>query len=234
MRDDARGGPEAEGRGRSAAAGEDVTPDGLHRHLDGETSREALGAGGRSEAGAWDRMLDAFREEDPRAPAPPWLEQRVMAEIERIPEPGRSARIARWLVRPRSVAVSPLAAGLVAAALAVVLLLPGRVGDGGAGGDGGGASADAETVVYVQFLLEAPGATSVAVAGDFTGWRPAFTLEDPDGDGVWSARVPVRPGVHGYMFLIDGSEWQTDPNAERYRDDGFGGRNAVLAVTAGT
>ena len=31
----------------------------------------------------------------------------------------------------------------------------------------------------------------------------------------------------------DGSEWQTDPRADRYQDDGFGNRNAVLAVTSG-
>jgi 1,4-alpha-glucan branching enzyme len=73
-------------------------------------------------------------------------------------------------------------------------------------------------------------ATSVAVAGDFSGWEPSFTLDDLDGDGVWSGRVPVRPGVHAYMFVIDGTEWMTDPHAGHYQDDGFGNRNAVLAV----
>jgi hypothetical protein len=34
------------------------------------------------------------------------------------------------------------------------------------------------------------------------------------------------------MFLIDGTEWKTDPLADRYQDDGFGNRNAVLAVAA--
>jgi hypothetical protein len=34
------------------------------------------------------------------------------------------------------------------------------------------------------------------------------------------------------MYLIDEMIWQTDPNAERYQDDGFGNRNAVLAVGA--
>ena len=84
----------------------------------------------------------------------------------------------------------------------------------------------------MQFVLEAPTATSVAVAGDFSGWEPSFALEDLDGDGVWSGRVPVEPGVYTYMFLIDGTQWQTDPRANRYQDDGFGSRNAVLAVGA--
>jgi 1,4-alpha-glucan branching enzyme len=84
--------------------------------------------------------------------------------------------------------------------------------------------------VYVQFMLDAPSATSVAVAGDFTDWEPAFTLDDPDGDGIWAGRIPVRPGVHAYMFVVDETQWMTDPNAGRYQDDGFGNRNAVLAV----
>jgi hypothetical protein len=36
--------------------------------------------------------------------------------------------------------------------------------------------------------------------------------------------------MHQYMFVIDGSEWVTDPGAERWSDDGFGNRNAVVAV----
>jgi hypothetical protein len=47
---------------------------------------------------------------------------------------------------------------------------------------------------------------------------------------VWTGRVPLQPGVHQYMFVIDGTEWVTDPGAERWSDDGFGNRNAVLAV----
>jgi len=215
--------------------------DDLHRHLDGEVPLDALEPGRRPEADAWDHLLASFRRADPMASAPAWLEQRVMAEIERLPQPRGLARGFAWLLRPRSVRVSPLAAGLVTAALAFALLLPAR-GPGGSPGPGGasapggsGAGGDGTaTVVYVQFVLEAPGATSVAVAGDFTEWRPTVTLEDPDQDGVWSARIPVRPGVHGYMFVVDGTQWRTDPYAERYRDDGFGNRNAVLAVTAGT
>ncbi len=93
-----------------------------------------------------------------------------------------------------------------------------------------GAGPAARATVYVQFMVQAPGASSVAVAGDFTEWSPQLALEDADGDGVWTGRVPLRPGVHEYMFVVDGSEWMTDPNADRYADDGFGNRNAVLVV----
>ena len=180
----------------------------------------------------WDRMIAAFRIAAPRGSAPPWLEQRVMAEIEALPERSAVQRLLGWLVSPAPVRVSPLAAGLVTAAIVAVALWPGRVASP-AGGDGGlPTGLPVNQVVYVQFVLEAPSATSVAVAGDFSDWQPSFTLTDSDGDGVWTGRVPVRPGVHGYMFLIDETQWQTDPNAERYQDDGFGNRNAVLAVGA--
>jgi hypothetical protein len=208
--------------------------DDLHRHLDGDTPAESLEPRDLETAEAWDRMVASFRRAAPRGKAPPWLEQRVMAEIEALPARGALQRALAWLVSPAPVRVSPLTAGLVTAGIVLALLLPGRWTDSPQGTTGGrGASGPvAEPVVYVQFVLEAPSATSVAVAGDFSDWQPSFTLTDPDGDGVWSARVPVRPGVHGYMFLIDETQWQTDPNAERFQDDGFGNRNAVLAVGA--
>jgi hypothetical protein len=209
----------------------------LHRHLDGDVDADGLGPADRNEADEWDRMVASFRSAAPRGSAPAWLEQRVMAEIGVLPERGALARLAAWLLRPEPVRVPPLAAGLVVAAFVAVLLLPGRgdVPPQGAPPNGGAPLAvqPAESVVYVQFRLDAPSATSVAVAGDFSEWEPEFTLEDVDGDGIWTGRIPVRPGVHAYMFLIDGMQWQTDPNADRYRDDGFGNQNAILAVASG-
>ena len=207
--------------------------DDLDRYLDGEIGADALGATTRADAEAWNRMVESFRTTAPRAVAPAWLEQKVMGDIEALPRPGALARALEWLMNPTPVRVSPLATALVVAAFAVVLLLPqarpevARQTSGVATVTG-----DAEPVVYVQFVLEAPGATSVSLAGDFSDWEASVTLADPNEDGVWTARVPIRPGVYGYMFLIDGTEWQTDPRADRYQDDGFGNRNAVLAVAA--
>ena len=215
--------------------------DDLHRHLDGDLPLEALRGEARLEAQAWERLLDGFRQEAPPAPAPPWLESRVMAEIEALPEAGPFRRLGSWLLSPRPVRVSPLSVGLVTAALATVLLMgwpsppgPGGIAESGAGGQrvtpAGSQTPESATVVYVQFALEAPGASSVAVAGDFDGWEGSSVLEDVDGDGIWTGRIPVRPGVHAYMFLVDGSTWVTDPRADRYAEDGFGNRNAILAV----
>jgi len=204
--------------------------DRIHRHLDGEIPAGTLEDDENEVVDEWDRMIASFRQAAPRGSAPPWLEQRVMGEIDSLPERGALRRLIGWLVNPAPVRISPLVAGLVTAAVVLALVLPGRGADPRDAGATAGAGA--LEVVYVQFLLEAPTARSVAVAGDFTDWQPSFTLEDLDGDGVWSGRIPVNPGVHGYMFLVDDTEWTTDPNAGRYQDDGFGNRNAVLAVGA--
>ncbi|MFQ5536000.1 MAG: hypothetical protein ACE5GJ_00990 [Gemmatimonadota bacterium] len=215
----------------------------LHRHLDGELPGELLDDDTRREAEAWERLLEGFREELPAVKAPPWLETRIMAEIEALPQPGVLRRAWAWLLRPRPVRVSPLTAGLAVAAVAALILRVGgapertRLVGPGAGGQPSASPSTAGTqppaatpVIYVEFRLTAPGARSVAVAGDFDNWtgRP---LSDPDGDGVWTGRIPVRPGVHAYMFVVDENQWVTDPEAELYADDGFGNRNAVLAVS---
>lgn len=178
----------------------------------------------------WDRMVAAFRTAAPTGSAPPWLEQRVMAEIEAMPERGPVGRALEWMLRPAPIRVSPMVGGLVVAAFVAVIAMPSRITDPAAPAPSPGT---VESIVYVQFVLDAPGASTVAVAGDFSEWEPAFDLDDADGDGVWTGRVPVEPGVHTYMFLIDGNEWQTDPRADRYQDDGFGNRNAILAVASG-
>jgi hypothetical protein len=33
------------------------------------------------------------------------------------------------------------------------------------------------------------------------------------------------------MFVVDGTAWVTDPDAESFQDDGFGNRNAVVRVS---
>lgn len=200
--------------------------DDLHLHLDGERPSDPLDGETRVEADRWERLLEAFRAHLAPPSPPPWLESRVMAEIQALPEPGILSRAGRWLTAPRPLRLSPLHLGLSAAALAAILFMGGRFFPPPLQGPA------PEAVVYVQFALEAPGAESVAVAGDFDGWVGSHDLEDVDGDGVWTGRIALRPGVHAYMFLVDGSQWMTDPRAQRYTEDGFGNRNAVLAVAA--
>ena len=194
----------------------------LNAYLDGEQELEELSPEAQAEADAWRRLTGELKADEPRQ-APPWMENAVMSEIALASAPKES--VFDWLLRPRTIRLSPLTSlAMAAAAVAVVALLP----------DGAPVSPEpgpvAVTEILVEFSLEAPTATTVAVAGDFSGWASDFVLEDADGDGIWTGRIPITPGLHKYMFVIDGTRWVTDPGAQRYADDGFGNRNAVLAV----
>jgi hypothetical protein len=194
----------------------------LNDYMDGERELEELSPEAQAEAEAWRRLTGEMKALEPTQ-APPWMENAVMSEIALASAP--KASVFDWLLRPHTFRLSPLTSlAMAAAAVAVVVLLPNRTPSEPTPGP------VAVTEILVEFSLEAPGATTVAVAGDFSGWESNFVLEDADGDGIWTGRVPIAPGLHKYMFVIDGTDWVTDPGADRYADDGFGNRNAVLAV----
>lgn len=200
----------------------------LQAYLDGELSFAELPEELRPEAERWDRLLaDARTLGAERAPA--GLEFRIRRALPRAARRSPVKRAAEWAIRPRSVRVSPLVGLAVAAALAFIIVLP-RFEAPPSDSQPAASAAAPVTTIYVQFMLQAPSARSVAVAGDFNSWVPELALTDPDGDGIWTGRVALKPGVHQYMFVIDGSQWLTDPEAGRYVDDGFGNRNAVLVI----
>ena len=85
--------------------------------------------------------------------------------------------------------------------------------------------------VEVTFTISGIKANQIAVAGDFNGWNTsANQLEDPDGDGIWTGKMYLKPGRYEYMLVVDDGKWVTDPNAKVYADDGFGSKNAVLFI----
>ena len=74
---------------------------------------------------------------------------------------------------------------------------------------------------------------SVHVAGDFNGWNAgANPMTDADGDGVWTATLPLSAGEYGYKFVIDGDRWITDPtdDPELRKGDNYGGENSGVIV----
>lgn len=204
----------------------------LQRWLDGEVSDAEIPAELRPEAERLRALLDT-----PRVvgPAPGWLEQRVMADLP-AHRPGRVGRAVAWLIQPKTVRVRPATLGaLAAAALAALILWPTAPGTPDVPGTEPvirtAATPDADGRIPVQFVYVAPDAGSVTVAGDFNDWDGEdFGLTDPDGDGVWTGQMRLAPGLHKYMFVVDG-QWVSDPLADRYVDDGFGNRNALINVT---
>jgi anti-sigma-K factor RskA len=88
-----------------------------------------------------------------------------------------------------------------------------------------------EQTVNVTMKLHAPEAHHVAVAGTFNKWKTDTHVLTRQENGIWTISVPLKPGEHSYMFVVDGKAWVTDPNADAYQDDGFGNKNAVKRVS---
>ncbi len=103
-----------------------------------------------------------------------------------------------------------LSCGLGTAALALVMVLvagaasgaPPEVHDLGAG------------QYAVVFSFDAPPPTrSVHLAGTFNGWSPSATaMQGPDDQGTFTVSLTLDAGRYEYKFVLDGQQWQTDPD----------------------
>lgn len=201
----------------------------IQQALDGEIPRRDLSSDEAAQLGEaealFQRVLGSIRTE----PLPD-LSKAVLA---RLPEPPADREVERespldiirgalsWLWNPRAIALRPAYALGAAALLAVVMLFsraptPPLVTQA--------------PQVFVQFRFDAPQAQQVALAGDFTAWKPAHQLVRSEG-GTWTIVVAINPGVHEYAFIVDGERWLPDPAAPAI-EDGFGGMNSRLAVLA--
>ena len=208
----------------------------VQRVLDGELPREALTTVERAELESFEQGMGQVLRAIPEAPLP-GLSAAVLRRIEAV-EAGRaeSARapagtsnvtpggLFNWLWTPQPVALRPAWALAAAAVLVAGLLLrtptesPAEFA----------AAAGAPSLVLVHFQFEAPAATEVRLAGDFSSWQPTHTMSRSEA-GVWSVVVPLSPGIHEYAFVVDGTRWQVDPGAPAVAD-GFGGHNSRVAV----
>jgi hypothetical protein len=208
----------------------------LQAFLDGELERDALPIDLLDEADRWDE-LDTLVAELRTETAPPWMESRIMANLPLTIAQPWWQRAWQWLAQPQQVKIRPASLALAgAAAIAGIMVLndpePASVQMLPVSSGARTVSNAGAPVIYVQFAFADKNATSVTVAGDFNDWdAEATALVDTDGDGVWTGLIALRPGMHKYMFVVNGEQWVTDPEAERYVDDGFGMRNAVIAIT---
>ena len=74
------------------------------------------------------------------------------------------------------------------------------------------ASAIRDTLRIVQFMLTAPAASRVAIAGDFNGWDTRGTpLVRDSGNGRWAVTLALAPGRHRYAYVVDDTQWVRDP-----------------------
>lgn len=208
----------------------------LRAYLDGELERSALPAELRDDADRWDQ-LETLSAQLRQETAPPWLETRIMANLPAEVAQPRWRRVFDWVLQPQLVRIRPASLAFAgAAAVAAILVFkeptPESVFPTVTAPVARPVSSASVPVIYVQFVFADPSANAVTIAGDFNDWdADATPLRDTDGDGVWTGLIALRPGMHKYMFVVNGERWVTDPEAESYVDDGFGMRNAVIAIT---
>ncbi len=215
--------------------------DRIHACLDGELARDDLSPAERARLAEIEEALGSVVDRLRAAPTP----DLTSAVMRRLPPreaavpaaaPAAWRRALEWLWNPRPVRLTfrpaYALAGAMLAAFALVrvpqLLSPGQAGPSGGIPVRMAATAGRAPLVYVQFRVEAEGAHQVAIAGTFTGWKPQNLLRETE-PGVWTALVPLRPGVHDYAFVVDGEEWRPDPNAPQV-EDSFGGHNSRISL----
>lgn len=148
------------------------------------------------------------------------LAARVLAQART--RPGRWS--ITWALEARTVRISPLA-GLALAAGVAALVFIGR-------GTPPATPAPVAPASQVRFAVQAAGASSVALVGDFNDWDAGATPLRPavGSDGLWTIEVPLSAGRHEYAFVVDGTEWRATADATPAEDD-FGRSNAVVLVT---
>jgi hypothetical protein len=209
--------------------------DRLHACLDGEVPRDDLSLAERAELEAMERMLDSAIDLSRSVPVID-LRGEVMDRIADVALPiaftARSIAGLRavwsWFWAPRrfSFQLRPV----LAFTIALLVLLPLSLRrDAGPEGRAPADSTRELRTVHVQFRLDMAGARTVSLAGSFSGWDPIVELRESS-PGVWTAVVPLTPGVHDYLFLVDGAEWVPDPAARPVKDD-FGGMNSRILLT---
>ena len=195
--------------------------DMIDRFLGGEVPPEALTESERAEELRLRELLATVKDD---APASAGFRASVMRAIEHDAEP-LWKRVASWWIEPRPVRIRPAVGALAMASAVLLFVWSGR------GTQVEPVSAPAPVEAVTRFVLVAPGASSVHLTGDFVGWSPeGIALEDPRGTGIWTADVPLPPGVYQYTFVLDGTEWVPDPRAVSQVDDGFGQINSVVIV----
>jgi hypothetical protein len=72
-------------------------------------------------------------------------------------------------------------------------------------------------------------ADSVRLAGNFTNWQyNAFPMIKTAAG--WEVRVKLQPGQYFYKFIVNQSDWMTDPDNQLSENDGRGNENSVFYV----
>ena len=93
----------------------------------------------------------------------------------------------------------------------------------------------AKPVCKVKFSLSGDqykSASSILLVGDFNNWQLGETpLKLTKTTGAWSVSLDLETGKdYQFRYLIDGTNWENDPQADKFVPSGLGSENSVLAL----
>ncbi|MCR4291233.1 MAG: isoamylase early set domain-containing protein [Candidatus Scalindua sp.] len=78
----------------------------------------------------------------------------------------------------------------------------------------------------------APDADSVCVVGDFNGWDRSENPMEKTGNGDYVVRLDLERGKeYQFRYLIDGTKWENDWDADRYVQNTYGDSDNSLVIT---
>lgn len=85
--------------------------------------------------------------------------------------------------------------------------------------------------VKVTFELDhLADADLVEVAGDWNDWQPEPMKKYKN--GKHKLAVTFEPeSEHQFLYRVDGDRWETDPDADRYVSNEYGGENSVVVAS---
>ena len=86
-----------------------------------------------------------------------------------------------------------------------------------------------KTFKNVEFILLAPEARKVLLAGAFNSWDTHTLLMKKNKEGVWKTAINLAPGCYEYKFLADGV-WVENVSGVETAPNPFGTRNCVTWV----
>ncbi len=81
----------------------------------------------------------------------------------------------------------------------------------------------------VVFEYEDPEANKVSLVGTFNNWnKDSDPMEKID--NVWKRTVMLPQGTHEYQFVINDTEWLSDPATENKVPNKYKGQNSVITI----
>ncbi len=89
-------------------------------------------------------------------------------------------------------------------------------------------------VCKVTFKLAkelANGASKVNLSGDFNNWNETSDEMNTLKDGSFSLALDLESGrEYQFRYLLDGTTWVNDENADGYKNSGYDSQNSLLLL----